>query len=102
LKDRFAHMLLFLSNEIVLVSKEVVGLSILEDPLRVKIKKWTFSILVNLMGKSLAQKIFRDSKKDGHGNFLSLFPALKICDIEKRFALSKYTRKISRYFSLQD
>ena len=35
LKDRFAHMLLFLSNEIVSVSKQVVGDKILEDPLRV-------------------------------------------------------------------
>lgn len=34
-RDRFAHMLLFLSNEVVSVSKEVVGLNILEDPLRV-------------------------------------------------------------------
>ncbi len=34
-KDRFAHMILFLSNEIVSVSKEAVGDKILDDPLRV-------------------------------------------------------------------
>lgn len=34
-KQRFAHMLLFLSNEIVAVSHEKVGNNVLQDPLHV-------------------------------------------------------------------
>ena len=34
-EDRFAHTLFFLSNEIVNVSKQVIGTNILDEPIRV-------------------------------------------------------------------
>jgi hypothetical protein len=36
-KEKFAHMLGFLSNEIVSISKEIVGENMLDDPYSVRI-----------------------------------------------------------------
>jgi hypothetical protein len=36
MKDKFAHMLGFLSNEIVSISKEIVGDKMLDDPYSVR------------------------------------------------------------------